>query len=84
MKHIKTFENYNRLNENHSEKSEEIYFKFLKQYGIQDMLDIAKEAFGDISGSHKILDAKNDSDLWNALTFLDLFDNFADILKERL
>lgn len=81
MKHINKFKNFNKLYEEHTEQSEKIYFDYLKTHGIEEMINIASEAFNDIGGSSRIREAENDADLWNALDFLNLFDEFANILE---
>jgi len=67
------------LAENHEEKSEDRWAQILKDYGFEDMKEKAIEAFvthEKVSGGHRISDASSESDLWNALDTLNLFDKF--------
>jgi hypothetical protein len=83
MKHLKKFENFNNLNESHSEESETIWFKKYEELGFDALKDMAINAFRHVSGSYRIINADDENDLWNALDYLNLFDNFTSLLNEE-
>lgn len=63
-------------NEGHSEESEKDWEEIVKEYGFDDMKEKALIAFKDKSGNARIKDAETEADLWNALDFLGLLDEF--------
>lgn len=71
------------IKEGHSETSEESWFNLLNQVGFDEMKNLASSAFSEISGSSKIADAKNETDLWNTLDYLNLFDEFISIAGRK-
>ncbi|MCK9415420.1 hypothetical protein M0Q97_02030 [Candidatus Dojkabacteria bacterium] len=63
MKHVKKFENFN-LNESHTEESESLWFEKYDELGFDTLKDMAIKAFGEVSGSSRIINAEDESDLY--------------------